>query len=92
MTVDPESQQPQNTTELLPLFLPPSVSIPLGSLIGVCVMVGVPVKFVFFRYLGSAPKRLFGAINRMIFFEQARKCLPSDLYYIISRISFPPHK
>ena len=73
MTVDPESQQPQNTTELLPLFLPPSVSIPLGSLIGVCVMVGVPVKLVFFRYLGSAPKRLFGAINRMIFFEQARK-------------------
>ena len=71
MSVNP--QQPQNTTELLPLFLPPAVSIPLGTLIGVCVIVGVPVKLVFFRYLRSAPKRLFGAINRMIYFEQARK-------------------
>ena len=71
MSVNP--QQSRNTTELLPLFLPPAVSIPLGTLIGVCVIVGVPVKLVFFRYLGSAPNRLFGAINRMIYFEQARK-------------------
>ena len=71
MSVNP--QQPQNTTELLPLFLPPAVSIPLGTLIGVCVIVGVPVKFVFFRYLSSAPQQLFGAVNRMIYFEQARK-------------------
>ena len=67
---DPQSQ-PQDTPELLPLFMPPVVSIPLGTLIGVCMIVGVPVKFIFFRYLGSAPMQLFKSINRMIFFEQA---------------------
>ena len=73
MSNNTQPQELQSTTELLPLFLPPAVSIPLGTLIGVCVIVGVPVKFVFFRYLSSAPQQLFGAVNRMIYFEQARK-------------------
>ena len=73
-----ESLSPDNGTDLLPLFLPPFVTIPLGALIGACVVVGLPVKFVFYRYLsdsgggGSAPQRLFVAVNKMIFFEQVR--------------------
>ena len=74
-----DSLSPDNATELLPLFLPPFVTVPLGALIGACVVAGLPVKFVFYRYLrggggnSSAPKRLFEAMNKMIFFEQVRQ-------------------
>ena len=72
-----DSLRPDNATYVLALFLPPAVTIPLGALIGACVVVGLPVKFVFYRYLsgnggGGAPQRLFGAVNKMIFFEQVR--------------------
>ena len=86
-----ESVRPANATELMPLFLPPFVTIPLGALIGACVVVGLPVKFVFYRYLsgvggvvgggvggsGVQKKNLFEAINKMIFFEQVRSSEPT---------------
>ena len=84
-----EGLRPDNGTDLLPQLLPPFVTIPLGALIGACVVVGLPVKFVFYRYLsdtgaggGSAPQRLFGAVNKMIFFEQARNTMNTISYWM----------
>ena len=90
MSEDDPQPQPQNTTELLPLFMPPVVVIPLGTLIGVCMILGVPVKFVFFRYLGKG--HLFGSINRMIFFEQAVNSLfllALGLQLLVLTLPFP---
>ena len=92
MSEDDPQPQLQNTTELLPLFMPPAVVIPLGTLIGVCMILGVPVKFVFFRYLGKAPSHLFGSINRMIFFEQAVNSLfllALGLQLLVLTLPFP---
>ena len=54
--------QSQNATGLLPLYMPPAVTIPLGTVIGLCVIIGVPVKFVFFCNLsnGDWQKPLLG--------------------------------
>ena len=90
MSEDDPQPQLQNTTELLPLFMPPAVVIPLGTLIGVCMILGVPVKFVFFRYLGKG--HLFGSINRMIFFEQAVNSLfllALGLQLLVLTLPFP---